>query len=170
MKVHPTPRKRNITLRYDINVINSSLSDSNNRLPCRQKKLRRLPHIFARVLELPFRSDADVAIEETSDQFKFIVIADDIGNNVRAHTVEIYPGVIKIVIRDGDFSVESLPLDELELDLWRFRLPMSTKPEMANAVYSDGELVVTVPKGEGGVEDNDGGIWGEETERLVLVQ
>ncbi|KAK6929014.1 hypothetical protein RJ641_005219 [Dillenia turbinata] len=38
---------------------------------------------------------------------------------------------------------------------------MSTKPEMANAVYSDGELVVIVPKGEGGVEDNAGGIWGE---------
>ena len=37
-------------------------------------------------------------------------------------------------------------IDELELDMWRVRLPSSTLPELSTAVYSGGELVVTVPK------------------------
>ncbi|XP_060178118.1 uncharacterized protein LOC132608057 [Lycium barbarum] len=145
MKVHPG------TLRNDIV---SSFSPA-----CRQKKLKRLPHIFAKVLELPFRSDADVSIEETSDSLRFIIPTDDdVGNNIRAHIVEIYPGVTKIVIR-GDNVFDS-SLSGLELDLWRFRLPEVTVPELASAVFSGGELVVTVPKG---VDDGGAG-------RLVLVQ
>lgn len=132
------------------------------------KKLRRLPHVFSRVLELPFRSDADVSVEEFPDFFRFVAMADDMGEDVRAHTVEIHPGVTKIVVRGGGF--EGLSLDELELDVWRFRLPESTRPELASAVCVDGELVVTVPKG--GDEADDGGverdIWGNN--RLVLVQ
>ncbi|KAK4357397.1 hypothetical protein RND71_023007 [Anisodus tanguticus] len=144
MKVHPiVPRKRNITLRYDFV---SSLSQSS------QKKLHRLPHIFAKVLELPFNSDADVSIEETSDSFRFIIPTDDAGDNIRAHTIEIYPGVTKIVIR-GDNVMES-SLAEFELDLWRCRLPPSTLPELATADFADGELVVTVPK-----DDDEGDIF-----------
>lgn len=168
MKVHPAPRKRNITLRYDVA---STLSEATALAACRQKKLRRLPHIFAKVLELPFRSDADVSIQETADSFRFVVSTDEeeVGADARAQTVEIYPGVTKIVIRgngDVDFAAGGL-----ELDVWRFRLPAATMPEMATAGYSDGELVVTVPKDANfeGLDagGDEGGVWGG---RLVLVQ
>ncbi|XP_016472957.1 uncharacterized protein LOC107794912 [Nicotiana tabacum] len=163
MKVHPIPiRKRNITLRNDI--VLSAFS---------QKKLRRLPHIFAKVLELPFHSDADVSIQETSDSFRFVIPtdADDVGlgRNIAAHIVEIYPGVTKIVVRGDNVFDTSLSLSGLEPDLWRFRLPAETSPELATAAFSDGELVVTVPKGsddDGGGDDGDIGGAG----RLVLVK
>ncbi|KAG5560360.1 hypothetical protein RHGRI_003609 [Rhododendron griersonianum] len=34
----------------------------------------------------------------------------------------------------------------LELDVWRFRLPAATMPEMATSGYTDGELAVEVLK------------------------
>ncbi|KAL3531328.1 hypothetical protein ACH5RR_010650 [Cinchona calisaya] len=169
MKVHPVPRKRNITLRYDIA---STLSQANAALggACRQKKLRKLPHIFAKVLELPFHSDADVSIEETSDFLKFVVATDDVRDDVRAHTLEIYPGITKILIRENDAVAGSF-VDELELDLWRFRLPASTRPELATAAYVDGELVVTVPKGVAeDVDEADDGDIGGGARQLLLVQ
>ncbi|KAL0371292.1 UNVERIFIED_CONTAM: hypothetical protein Sangu_0447300 [Sesamum angustifolium] len=169
MKVHPVPRKRNITLQYDVAAL---LAQANG---CRQKKLRRLPHIFAKVLELPFHSDADVSIDETTDSFRFTAATDDISGGVRADAVEIYPGVTKIVIRGN--GVVDLSGTEFELDLWRFRLPASTRPELASASYEDGELVVTVPKGaaaeeeedDDGAEDDGDGDMGAGS-RLVLVQ
>ncbi|MED6196301.1 hypothetical protein PIB30_046186 [Stylosanthes scabra] len=164
MKVHPVvPRKRNITIQFGVDAAAAA-----------GKKLRRLPHVFSRVLELPFRSDADVAIEEAPDYFRFVAETDGIGD-VRAHAVEIHPGVTKIVVRDGgpvEFSI-----DDLQLDMWRFRLPESTRPELASAVFVDGELIVTVPKGEDeeeepreNVEDGDGGRGMGGGGRLVLVQ
>lgn len=174
MKVHPVPKKRNITLRYDTA---STLSESAS-LSLRQKKLRRLPHIFAKVLELPFHSNADVFVEETADCFRFVAVTDDeiLREGIRAHPVEIYPGVTKVVIRGAGFLEFSV--GELELDVWRFRLPASTRPELATAGYYDGELVVTVPKDVNfigsDVEDDDDGdqVWGEGNGggRLVLVQ
>ncbi|XP_042019345.1 uncharacterized protein LOC121767193 [Salvia splendens] len=161
MKVHPAPRKRNITLRYDVASI---LAQSDG---CRQKKLRRLPHIFAKVLELPFHSDADVSIEDTPLSIRFTAATDDISGDVRAEAVAIYPGVTKIVVRgDGVVDVSGT---EFELDLWRFRLSPSTRPELVSAAYEDGELVVTVPKGE---DEEDGGGGGDlgNRRRLVLVQ
>lgn len=118
------------------------------------KKLRKLPHVFGKVLELPFRSDADVAVEEGPDFFRFAVkIKVDRGaavvGDVRAHAVEIHPGVIKIVVRNDrklGAGVE-LFLDKLDIDTWRFRLPSTTLPELATAAFADGKLVVTVPKG-----------------------
>lgn len=166
MKVHPVPRKRNITIQFGTNGGNTA-SEAQALLGISGKKLRRLPHVFSRVLELPFRSDADVAVEEAPDCFRFVAETEGIGE-VRTHTVEIHPGVTKIVVRDGE-SLE-LSLDQLELDMWRFRLPDSTMPELASAVFVDGELIVTVPKGhdlqnvEGGDSDRDMG------GRLVLVQ
>ncbi|XP_058739616.1 uncharacterized protein LOC131611728 [Vicia villosa] len=166
MKIHPAPRKRNITIQFGTNGGNPA-SEAQALLGISGKKLRRLPHVFSCVLELPFRSDADVAIEEAPDCFRFVAETEGIGE-VRTHTVEIHPGVTKIVVRDGE-SLE-LSLDQLEIDMWRFRLPESTVPELASAVFVDGELIVTVPKGdemqnvEGG--DNDRGMGG----RLVLVQ
>ncbi|KAF5452530.1 hypothetical protein F2P56_027514 [Juglans regia] len=150
MKVHPIPRKRNITVQYDMNA-RDPLSEAQALLGLSSKKLRRLPHVFSRVLELPFRSDADVSVEEKPDCFRFIAETDNDIRNVRAHTVEIHPGVTKIVVRESG-SLE-LSLDELELDMWRFRLPESTRPELASAAFVDGELIVTVPKGEEGVEN-----------------
>ncbi|RDX63297.1 hypothetical protein CR513_58294, partial [Mucuna pruriens] len=151
MKVHPVPRKRNISIQFGVDGGNP-MSEAQALLGIAGKKLRRLPHVFSRVLELPFRSDADVAVEEAPDCFRFVAETDGIGD-VRAHTVEIHPGVTKIVVRDGG-SVE-LSLDRLELDMWRFRLPDSTRPELASAVFVDGELIVTVPK-EHEEEDGDG--------------
>ncbi|XP_010679063.2 uncharacterized protein LOC104894510 [Beta vulgaris subsp. vulgaris] len=163
MKVHPIPKKRNITLRYDI----ASSSPNSLTTPCRgQKKLRRLPHIFAKVLELPFCSDADVAIEESVDSFKFTVFDTDVGSDVVADTVEIYPGVTKIVVRSH--SIADVSMTELELDLWRFRLPACTKPELATATYDGGDLVVVVPKEEEERENGREVVWGEGN--LVIVQ
>ncbi|KDP40188.1 hypothetical protein JCGZ_02186 [Jatropha curcas] len=185
MKVHPMPKKRNnITIQY---YINNNTTGSNNINHHRRdpssggshKKLRRLPHIFSRVLELPFRSDADVSVEENPDCFRFVAETDNIGE-VRAHTIEIHPGVTKIVIRPNGY-LELSSLDDLELDMWRFRLPESTRPELASAVLTDGELIVTVPKGdeveeEGNDSNGDfrGGMGNNNNNnnnaRLVLVQ
>ena len=176
MKVHPMPKKRNnVTISFEMSSRNPSFSPELGR-----KKLRRLPHVFSRVLELPFRSDADVAVEESAEFFRFVAGA-EIGSDFRAHTVEIHPGVTKIVVREGVGA--ELTLDELELDMWRFRLPETTRPELASAVFVDGELIVTVPKGEAGSDGDGGGgeVWGDGNGgnggfgggmggRLVLVQ
>ncbi|KAK4340680.1 hypothetical protein RND71_039181 [Anisodus tanguticus] len=117
-------------------------------------KLRKLPHVFGKVLELPIPSDADVEVEENPEFFRFVVKIEQHGDNirnVRAEAVEIHPGVTKIVVRYGvklgGGEAELLMLERLKVDTWRFRLPASTKPEMASAVFVDGELMVTVPKG-----------------------
>lgn len=167
MKVHPAPNRRNITVRYDFG------SQSNDATAiCRQKKLRRLPHIFAKVLELPFYSDAEVSIQETSDSLRFVVDTDDdISTDIAAHTIEIYPGVTKVVVSGtrgvGDSGSD---VNQLEVDLWRFRLPESTQPEHATAAFSDGELVVIVPKDVNLVRNQE--VWGEGngTGRFVMVQ
>ncbi|XP_057803974.1 uncharacterized protein LOC131019441 [Salvia miltiorrhiza] len=93
MKVHPVPGRRNITLRHDIASVLAQASI------CRQKKLRRLLHIFAKVLEIPLHSDADVLVVEILDSLIFTASADGIGSGVKADAVEIYPGVTKVVIR-----------------------------------------------------------------------
>ncbi|CAI9263405.1 unnamed protein product [Lactuca saligna] len=166
MKVHPAPNRRNITVRYDFGS-----QSGDTAAICRQKKLRRLPHIFAKVLELPFYSDAEVSIQETSDSLKFVVDTDDdIATDVAAHTIEIYPGVTKVVVR-GTRGVDDSGggVNQLEVDLWRFRLPESTQPEHATAAFSDGELVVTVPKDVNLVRNQE--VWGEGngTGRFVMV-
>lgn len=168
------PKKRNIALRYDPAA--SRLPETAG-LAFRQKKLRRLPHIFARVLELPFHSDADVSVQETPDSFRFAAPTDAVGADVRAEAIQIHPGVTKIVVRGTNLL--DLSMDELQLDMWRFRLPASTVPELATAVYSDdGELVVTVPKGGAATDDSGGDdddddreeVWAEGAGRLVFVQ
>ncbi|GFP82919.1 hypothetical protein PHJA_000435000 [Phtheirospermum japonicum] len=81
---------------------------------------------------------------ETPDSLRYTAATDDISGGVRADAIEIYPGVTKVVVRgDGivDFSET-----EFKLNLGRFRLPASTRPELSSA-YGAGELVVTVPKG-----------------------
>ncbi|KAM7256048.1 hypothetical protein ACFE04_011789 [Oxalis oulophora] len=152
VQVHPLQKRRNITIQFNTNP--------------QDKKLRRLPHIFSRVLELPFRSDAEVEVEESIDCFRFTAEAENC-EDVRTHTVEIHPGVIKIVVRtNGEVEISSL-----ELDMWRFRLPETTLPELASAVFVDGELVVTVPKGENGIlQNNNGNVGTNSNNMIVLVQ
>ncbi|KAK4775703.1 hypothetical protein SAY87_023664 [Trapa incisa] len=172
MKVHPAPlKKRNVAIQFDVGFAHDAPSIG----PSRSRKLRRLPHIFSRVMEIPFRSDADVEVEEGPDFLRFVAETDGIDGDVRAHTVEIYPGVTKVVVRPNG-SPALLSLDQLELDIWRFRLPQSTHPELASAVFINGELIVTVPKEEEEEEEEEmegeeglswGGAYGN---RLVLVQ
>lgn len=121
--------------------------------------------MFAKVLELPFHSCADVSIQETSDSFRFSVTlpaghqAVNHDEVVRANAIEIYPGVTKIVIQKingGDFSpaVNYVGGHFDNYDKWRYRLPASTRPELATATYAGRELVVTVPKNH--VHDHHG--------------
>lgn len=165
MKIHPCASKRSITMR-------DAYVSPMNENP--YKKLRKLPHVFSKVLELPFSSDSDVSVEDSQDIIRFVakidVQGEHVANVVRAHAVEIHPGVTKIVVRSGGGDSESeLLLDQLKVDAWRFRLPRSARPESATAVFVDGELVVTVPKG-GQREVEDGrNVWGGDGQ-LVLVQ
>ncbi|KAK1390551.1 Nodulin 22 [Heracleum sosnowskyi] len=160
MKVIPLSTKRNVTF----------LNDHNSPMDQREsRKLRRLPHVFGKVLQLPFRSDADVIIEDTADAIRFIAEIEDLDfsgaqNNVRAHAVEIHPGITKIVIRNGEMG--ELLVDQLSFDVWRYRLPAVAMPELVTAVFANGELIVTVPKSEEfGVLRNN-----EAFPRIVVVQ
>ncbi|KAM3356293.1 hypothetical protein P3S68_023007 [Capsicum galapagoense] len=182
MRIHPMSLKRNIAIREGINSAERqqlfAIMEGNP-----LKKLRKLPHVFGKVLELPFRSDADVAVEEGPEFFRFVAEMELDGNGgaaaggVRVQAVEIHTGITKIVVRNGGGDglagggEEELLLDELNVDTWRFRLPAATRPEMATAVFVDGELIVTVPKaGRDGGEFADGrDVWGGGG-RLVLVQ
>ncbi|KAK8957662.1 hypothetical protein KSP39_PZI000502 [Platanthera zijinensis] len=144
----------------------------------KQKKLRRLPHVFSKMIELPIGADADVCIEEDQAVFRFFAAAaDGVRSGVRAHAAVVHPGVVKVVIlQDGGSSGEGDFGAELELDRWRFRLPPSTLPALATAEYVDGELVVTVPKGdaleehEEEFEVGNGDFPGAAAGQLVVVQ
>lgn len=101
MKVHPVPMKRNITFQFGIDgEDNHVFSEAQALRRIVDKKLGRLRHVFSRVLKLPFRFDAGVAVEEDRDCFRFRADTEGI-REARAHIVEIYHGVMKIVVRDG---------------------------------------------------------------------
>lgn len=162
MRVLPLSTKRNVTF---LNDHNSPMDQPGSR------KLRRLPHVFGKVLQLPFRSDADVLIEDTDDAIRFIAEIEDFDlsgaqNNVRAHAVEIHPGVTKIVIRNGEMG--ELLVNELMVDVWRYRLPPVALPELVTAVFVNGELIVTVPKSEelGVLRNGNNGA----VPRIIVVQ
>lgn len=140
---HPLtmPAKRNLSL----SPPSPSLSSPPMAAP-RNKKLRRLPHVFSKVLELPFDSEADVSVEDRPDCLRFLADGESFYGEVRTHVVEVHPGVTKVVIRRRESGSHQLSVDNLELNLWRFRLPAVALPEMATAAFSGGKLVVTVPK------------------------
>nr|XP_043611497.1 uncharacterized protein LOC122583128 [Erigeron canadensis] len=151
MKVHPV----------------SNITITNSATIC---KLRRLPHIFSKVLELPFYSNTNVSVQETPESFKFIVDTDDdiiVDAHIAAHTIEIFPGVTKVIVRGTHYN-NVVVNNEMEVGLWRFRLPEDTQPELATAVFGRGELVVTVPKNVVNLDRN--GVWGGQNGRFVLVQ
>ncbi|KAF0914596.1 hypothetical protein E2562_030669 [Oryza meyeriana var. granulata] len=142
-----------------------------------KKDLRRLPHVYSKVLELPFPADTDVAVFEGPDAFHFVVSG--AAGDVRVRTVRIHPGVVRVVVEAGAGGREDAgDDDDMELDKWRSRLPEGSCPAMAVAGYVNGQLVVTVPKGRGGGKgDSEGGdeVWrccngGKISGRLVVVQ
>lgn len=119
-----------------------------------------------------------ISIQETSESFLFMAKTDDMRlQNVRADVIEIYPGVMKVVIKEMKGGGDEFLLDAYELNLCRFRLPDSTRPEMTTANCFAGELVITVPKSlnlnnnseEQIQEVSDCGEM-KEKERLVLVE
>lgn len=162
MKVHPTPKKRNLTASQ--NGV-GSFTTTTNPTP---KKLKRLPHVFDRVLELPFNSDAEVFVQETKECFRFVANGGDITttDDFQVHVMEILPGVTKIVVR-GAQSVDQSSVEDLNIDMWRYRLPKTTLPKMATARCIGGRLVVTVSKTLN-LEDADREPE-PEPERLALV-
>nr|KYP61797.1 hypothetical protein KK1_016308 [Cajanus cajan] len=131
------------------------------------KNLRRLPHVFTTVLELPFRADAHVSVHESPHCFRFTAETDAVGH-VQAHSVQIHPGLTKLVVRES--ASLHFALHEFDLDVWRIRLPDSTRPELATAVLNAGELVVTVPKKGQAWEDNDENSGMDAAATLLLVQ
>jgi hypothetical protein len=173
MRVHPAPRKRTIAVQRCAAAAAAAGGALGG------KKLRRLPHIFAKVLELPFAADADVSVEEDAAALRFVAAAVDGFSpaGARAHAVEIYPGVTKVIVRDLSSSGGGANDDDdddgaaaaFELDRWRFRLPPCTRPAMATATYAEGELVVTVPKGAGPDDGDGAAVLGGTESVLVLV-
>ncbi|GMH08436.1 hypothetical protein Nepgr_010276 [Nepenthes gracilis] len=137
-------RKRNQTALSDSSSEPSALTTTN----AQNKKLRRLPHVFGKVLELPFNADTDVRIEERADCFCFVAKTDSDLGRVRVHIVRVHPGLKRAVIRRIDGNLEML-IDDLDLNVWRFRLPAVAQLELTKAVYGGGQLVVTVPKNGG---------------------
>lgn len=155
-----------------------------------KKDLRRLPHVYSKVLELPLPAHTDVQVFEGPDAFHFVAApaagaraaAAAATTTVRVRTVRIHPGVTKVVVQAGGAeraADDDDASDSMELDRWRSRLPEPTCPAMAVAGYVDGQLVVTVPKGPGAEEGADAGqgevTWrcgggGKITGRLVVVQ
>ncbi|WMV34243.1 hypothetical protein MTR67_027628 [Solanum verrucosum] len=135
------------------------------------KKLRRLPHVFNNFLELPFRSDADVVVEEKEGFYRIMVKIELEGagdGQLRAQAVEIHPGVTKIVVRKGNGDGED---EQLNVVTWRYKLSASTMPELATTVFVDGELIVTVPKDDhdrGEFDNESRGVW-RDADQLVLV-
>uniref|UniRef100_A0ACD5WS67 Uncharacterized protein n=1 Tax=Avena sativa TaxID=4498 RepID=A0ACD5WS67_AVESA len=141
-----------------------------------KKDLRRLPHVYSKVLELPLPADADVAAFEGPGAFHFVAACGGTGE-VRARAVRIHPGVVKVVVMlagTGDGTESDDGGGGMELDRWMSRLPEASCPAMAVARYVDGHLVVTVPKASGG--DGSEGPWrccnggGEISPSLVAVQ
>ncbi|XP_048234323.1 uncharacterized protein LOC125370915 [Ricinus communis] len=113
-----------------------------------------VPHVFAKVLELPFNSNTDVSVEETQDSFLFIAdsaSSDDgeetAANDFRAHVIKILPGATILVLKVAHSgNVGSCEDEEVNIDTWRFRLPSTACAERTSAMCIGGQLVVTVPK------------------------
>ncbi|CAN6290603.1 unnamed protein product [Urochloa humidicola] len=146
----------------------------------KKKDLRRLPHVYSKVLELPLPADTDVEVFEGPDAFHFVAAGARGTGMVQVRTVRIHPGVTKVVVQAGGIrGGEEAGAGDMELNRWRSRLPEASCPSMAVAGYVDGQLVVTVPKGLAGDEGTDGGqgevTWrccngGKISGRLVVVQ
>ncbi|KAH7297316.1 hypothetical protein KP509_26G065300 [Ceratopteris richardii] len=116
--------------------------------PRRVKRLRRLPHLFCRQLELPVAADSPVQVEESHSSFIFKVTLPpplpDL-DRVSAQVIHIVPGVTTVSV--AGVQVATAHFDENGSPLWRFRLPDSCIPEASVASCdADGLLTLTIPK------------------------
>ncbi|KAJ7541142.1 hypothetical protein O6H91_10G048400 [Diphasiastrum complanatum] len=135
-------KRRNMTVSYDIS---STLSPGYFSALQVHKKLKRMPHLFPRVLELPCAADAPVEVYENEDCFTFSMRQTGlISEEIKAEVIEIVPGAVKVAV--GGIEELLQELVEREAIFWRFRLPASTIPEASTALYEDEILTVTVPK------------------------
>lgn len=94
MKIHLPPRKRTIAMQC------YAMAEAMGPL-CR-KKLCSLPHIFAKVLELPFVTDADISVNEDTTALRFVAVdVDGFSLTGVARTpVKIHTGVNKVIMWD----------------------------------------------------------------------
>lgn len=122
--------------------------------PESNKKLRRLPQVFSRVLELPLPRDTDVRVYYAPDSDHFVVPRGAAGEPgaVKVRTVRLEPwGITRVVVHTGPGEPDLE--DDLVYDKWRFRLPETAIPSMTVAGYVNGRLIVIVPRGV--VDDDD---------------
>ncbi|KAL9327917.1 hypothetical protein ACSQ67_002920 [Phaseolus vulgaris] len=150
-------RKRNVATENQLNALSEAETAA-------AKKLRRLPHVFTRVLQLPIPADADVSLHEAPNCFRFVAETPELAH-VEAHIVQIHPGMTKVVVRET-VSLR-FPFEDLRLDVWRIRLPDSTRPDLTTAVVVGGTLVVTVPKSVHDRDDELRGVGAASTPVLV---
>eukprot|EP00252_Welwitschia_mirabilis_P012313 TRINITY_DN2730_c0_g2_i1.p1 TRINITY_DN2730_c0_g2~~TRINITY_DN2730_c0_g2_i1.p1 ORF type:complete len:147 (-),score=9.70 TRINITY_DN2730_c0_g2_i1:59-499(-) len=103
--------KRNqIAVRYDVNLslVEAGISPSVKN----KKQLKRLPHVFCRVLELPLRSNSSVTIQEAHDSFRFIGNVGPRSKDFRAEILKIIPGVVKVSVKEG--AGKALEIEDLD--------------------------------------------------------
>lgn len=117
------------------------------------KKLKRMPHLFTRVLELPLHAETPVSVVESRDSFRFEVRLPGLHvEDVKVEVLEIVPGATKVLVRGvGHCSPHA---DVAEVNFWRFRLPPATVPEKSVATYDLEILSVTTPKDLVSCNDN----------------
>ncbi|GAB2210248.1 hypothetical protein Droror1_Dr00015511 [Drosera rotundifolia] len=136
------------------------------------RKLRRLPHIFTKTLELPLSADADITLEQHPN-FLLYTSSPSPSHHVTAHVIQLHPGLTKLVVLLANGTVD----DGLG-DVMRLRLPEGAVPELATAAVREGMLVVKVPMKKGGERwdrgmcremARGGGGGGDGVGRLVVI-
>ncbi|KAI5063702.1 hypothetical protein GOP47_0022249, partial [Adiantum capillus-veneris] len=114
------------------------------------KRLRRMPHIFSRMLELPVVADSVVQVQEDPHALYFKVTLPPplpAPDCIRAQIIHIVPGVTQVSVAGAQLGTAHL--EELDVPLWRCRLPPCSIPEASTAACNgDGLLVLTVPKSD----------------------
>lgn len=72
-------------------------------LPRDLSKLKRMPHLFSRVLELPFHAETPVSVVESRDCYRFQVrLPGALVDEVKVEVLEIVPGATKVLVRGVD--------------------------------------------------------------------
>lgn len=99
-------KRRTLPVPIDARVSSPSL--------CLTKKLKRMPHLFARVLELPFHGDTPVKVIQSRDSFTFVVrLPGLVAEEVKAEVMEIVPGATKVVIGGSERLTSNIETDEV---------------------------------------------------------
>ncbi|KAH7300375.1 hypothetical protein KP509_24G059300 [Ceratopteris richardii] len=119
------------------------------------KQLRRLPHVFCKWVELPFKENADVKVEESPHGYRFLVRqAGLIAEDVVVEAVEVMPGATRLRLRGEERIRQRLKLlrkeasgsDSEDRTTWRARLPESALLEAAASSYINDVISINIPK------------------------